>query len=341
VTAGGAERAGTRRVGLLVRRRREQVPVTPASIALFRLGEQCNNACPMCSNSGRPEAARVAQAELLRRVDFLREAGLRRVVLTGGEPTIHPGFWRVVNRLRHHGMLWDINTHGRSFAAAGVAERARRRGLQRAIVSLHSADVEISRLMSGCSVEAHEETLAGIDGLVEAGVQVMVNCVLSRVNHRLAMSLVEFCHQRWGQGIALKFAFPTTSGKGGGWEPIHLTYAEVTGDVVEAKQRAGALGIALHLEGFPPCVLGDATVENTSRSGFGESHYLDDVSGRDLYSIRFIEAEFSGYPEPCRECSALKRCPGVSRAYMEEHGVDAFTPFAAQGGACSEERHGD
>lgn len=329
MTRVGSELTASRRIGLLVRRRRERIPVTPASIALFRLGEQCNNACPMCSNSGRPEAARISQAELLRRVDFLRESGIRRVVLTGGEPTIHPGFWRVVNRLRHHGMVWDVNTHGRTFAAVGTAERARRRGLQRAIVSLHSAEVAVSRVMSGCSEEAHQETLEGIDALVESGAQVMVNCVLSRLNHSLSGDLVEFCHDRWGAQVAMKLAFPTTSGKGGEWEPIHLTYAEVTGDVGDARQRARGHGISLHLEGFPPCVLGDATVRNTSRSGFGESHYLDDVSGRDLYSIRFIEADFSGYPEPCRECSALKRCPGVSRAYMEEHGVEAFTPFAA------------
>ncbi len=320
---------GRRRIDVRIRRRRERVPVTPASIALFRLGEQCNNACPMCSNSGREEVARISQAELLRRVDVLREAGMRRVVLTGGEPSIHPGFWRVVNRLRHHGMLWDINTHGRTFAKAGVAERAVRRGLQRAIVSLHAHDLEISREMSGCSARAHEETLAGIDALVDAGARGMVNFVLSRLNQHLAADFVSFCVERWGPETPVKIVFPTTSGKGGGWEPIHLTYGEVASDVVAARERARMHGMKLHLEGFPPCVLGDSRVESTSRSGFGETHYLEDVAGRELYAIRFIEASFTGFLDVCEGCRVVKKCPGISRSYMEMHGVDEFTPFAA------------
>ena len=97
--------------------------VNDRSISLFRLAEACNNDCPMCSNSGRPEAWFTAEEALLARVDFLARQGFRRVVLTGGEPTIHPAFWEVVEALRTRSMRWDINTHGRSFAAAGVAQR--------------------------------------------------------------------------------------------------------------------------------------------------------------------------------------------------------------------------
>ena len=75
-------------------------PVTATSTALFRLGEVCNNHCPMCSNSGRPEGWITAQGELLRRVDRLKAWGFSRVVVTGGEPTVHPAFWAVVAKLQ-------------------------------------------------------------------------------------------------------------------------------------------------------------------------------------------------------------------------------------------------
>ena len=99
-------------------------PVTPQSAVLFRFGEQCNNDCPMCSNTGDASLFFHPTETLLRRAAFLHRSGFRRAVVTGGEPTIHPGFWTVVERLEADGFTWDINTHGRSFAKDRTADRA-------------------------------------------------------------------------------------------------------------------------------------------------------------------------------------------------------------------------
>ena len=103
--------------------------VTPRSAALFRFGEQCNNDCPMCSNTGEASLFFHPTETLLRRADFLHRHGFRRAVVTGGEPTIHPGFWTVVEHLAADGFTWDINTHGRTFAKEGFARRAAGQGL--------------------------------------------------------------------------------------------------------------------------------------------------------------------------------------------------------------------
>ena len=95
-------------------------------------------------------------------------SGFRRAVVTGGEPTIHPGFWTVVERLAADGFTWDINTHGRSFAKDGFARRAAEQGLKRAIVSLHSHRPATSAAIFGTREDAHHETVAGIDRLVDA-----------------------------------------------------------------------------------------------------------------------------------------------------------------------------
>ena len=103
---------------LLKREVPEEAPVTPDSAALFRFGEQCNNHCPMCSNTGDAALLFHSTDELLRRAALLRSCGFRRVVVTGGEATIHPGFWTIVERLAAYGMMWDINSHGRDEAGS-------------------------------------------------------------------------------------------------------------------------------------------------------------------------------------------------------------------------------
>jgi hypothetical protein len=313
---------------LFKKQRPEDVPVTTRSVALFRFGEQCNNHCPMCSNTGEAALFFHPTEELLRRAAFLRGRGFRRVVVTGGEATIHPGFWTVVERLADDEMVWDINTHGRAFSQPGFAGRAVATGLRRAIVSLHSFDAATSAAIFGADKTAHLETVAGIDHLLEAGVGVMLNCVLTQLNLDQLDDYLREGVRRYGRRVAFKLVFPSTIGKGGRWPGVAtLRYEDVRKPVQRLRALALRMQVRLFLESFPNCVVRDPNSLNLGRSGFGETHYLDDATGHRVYSMRHIEAELSAYGEACRQCAALRRCPGVARTYAERYGVDELTPF--------------
>lgn len=307
----------------------DDLPITPRSTSLFRLGEQCNYRCPMCSNTGEASLFFHPTPELLRRAGFLRDLGFRRAMVTGGEPTIHPGFWTIVERLAEYGMEWDINTHGRSFARPDFAVRAVRTGLRRAIVSLHSLEAATGAAIFGVDERAHAESMAGVEAMVAAGVDVMLNCVLTELNLVELDSYLEQARARFGPAVVFKFVFPTTIGKGGGWEGIaKLRYTDVREPIRRLRRRAGALGAVVYFESFPNCILGDATSVNLGRSAFGESHYLDDATGDCVYSMRHIEAELSAYGEECAGCAAVAVCPGVARTYVRRFGVGELTAFA-------------
>ncbi len=311
---------------LMRKRRPPIVPVTSASLLLFRLGELCNNRCPMCSNSGDPALWRVETAELLARVERVLGWGFRRVILTGGEPTIHPGFWDVVHAFASAGARWDINTQGRSFADAAFAERAMAAGLDRAIVSLHSHLPAASAIISGGSEQGHAQTIAGIDHLAERGARLLLNLVLTRHNLDHVGAWVAYCADRWGDDVALKVCFPSQGGKGGDWPGIDLRYDDVRGAIAETRAAADARGLALCWESLPHCIHGELDAVDVSRSGFGESHYLDDAHGREVYSIRAIEAELRVYAQRCTGCRALSRCCGLEQGYLRRHGADELRP---------------
>lgn len=314
---------------LLQKRLPEFIPVTPRSAVLFRFGEQCNNDCPMCSNTGRGDLFFHSTEELLRRVAFLRDTGFRRAVVTGGEATIHPGFWQVVERLAAYAMVWDTNTHGRTFSRPGFARRAVDTGLQRAIVSLHSQDPATGAAIAGRTEAAHHEVVAGIEQLVAAGVEVMLNCVINRLNLEQLDDYLQAGYAHFGQQVMYKFVFPTTSGRGGQWPAIAtLRYADARGPLDRLRAAAARLGVRLFFESFPNCVLGDPAAVNLGRRAFGETHYLDDRAGDRVYSMRHIEAALAVYAEHCRTCPAVRRCPGVTREYARTHGVDELIPFA-------------
>lgn len=316
---------------LFTRRELATVPVTPDSSALLRFGEQCNSRCRMCSNTGDPALRLHATPELVRRVGVLRGYGFRRVVVTGGEATIHPGFWTVIAAMTGAGMTWDINTNGRRFARPGVARRAVVSGLQRAIVSLHSLRAAVSAAICGTGEEAHEETVAGVARLAEAGVAVTLNCVVNRLNLDTLEEYLREGLRRFGPSVGFKLAFPTTIGRGGAWPEIAtLRYADVGAPIRRVRRTAARVGVRLFVESFPNCILRDAAAPDLCRSAFGETHYLDDASGEQLYAMRHVEAALSAYSEACRQCLVVWRCPGIPRTYARRYGVGELTPFGSR-----------
>ena len=307
-------------------------PVTASSMALFRLGELCDHDCPMCCNSGLGPLRRFSVEELLRRQEHLRTLGFQRVMLTGGEPLVHPGFWQLARALAAAGMRWDLNTNGGQFAAAGLAERARGLGLQRAIVSLHSHVVSESCVLSGIDPVRHAMVLGGVAALREAGAEVWLNAVLTRVNLASLPRFVVWCAERF-PGSPVKLCFPLALGKGADWPGTQLDYYDVRAPLRAALKTARAVGAELHLEAIPCCVSGEAAAHDMGRSAFGETHYLHDGGGRRHVGMRWLEARERVYGEPCADCEAIDACPGVGRDYVLRRGLPRLEPFSGGAGA--------
>jgi len=249
------------------------------------------------------------------------------VALTVGEPLANPSFDAVLARVRARGLRFDLHTNGRLLGAPGAVSRLVDAGLDRALVSLHSHRADVAAEVGGSGPAAHGETLAGIAALVAGGVDVLLNCVLTRLNLREAGALLDFVAARFGRACAVKVAFPSLFTGARSWAPIHLTYAEVGATVRGLPARARALGLRLAFEAFPSCVLGDAEHRPTGRLGFGETHYLDDAAGDRLLSVAWIDSRANVFARECVACRAFERCAGVAWAYVALHGTGELRPF--------------
>ena len=182
-------------------------------------------------------------------------------------------------------------------------------------------------MISGVSPKGHKETVEGIKNLVKAGVDVLLNCVLTKQNMDHLVEYVDYCVETFTKDVPLKFVYPTVTGKGGGWDGIHFPYEAVDLSLLRVQKRAKELGVRVFFENIPNCILGDRRAKSIGRSGFGESHYVDDLTGRDVYSMKHIESLFNAFPESCRACSVVKHCPGVARSYLDVYGAAEFKPM--------------
>lgn len=87
----------------------------PGQMAAVFFLPGCNFSCGFCHNSplmGRADAPTMSWAEVEKACRTFRENWVESVVITGGEPTLHPGIFRMVEQLRAWGFAIKLDTNG-------------------------------------------------------------------------------------------------------------------------------------------------------------------------------------------------------------------------------------
>jgi radical SAM protein with 4Fe4S-binding SPASM domain len=82
-------------------------------MAWLEITRQCNLRCPHCFvEGGTKRASEISTETILALLDEWAEMGVFSVVITGGEPTIHPDFVEIVNQAQRLGFVVGIATNG-------------------------------------------------------------------------------------------------------------------------------------------------------------------------------------------------------------------------------------
>lgn len=143
----------------------------------LHLTERCNSRCVSCDywRHGREDMTLESVSRLL---PSLRELGTRTVLISGGEPLVHPQWAQISRLLREHGLHLWLLTSGVALAkhAARVAEL-----FQSITVSLDGADGSTYAAIRG--LDAFDKVCEGIRATTRAGAAVSVRVTVQRANY--------------------------------------------------------------------------------------------------------------------------------------------------------------
>jgi GTP 3',8-cyclase len=169
-------------------------PSPPVSALLDRFGrihsylrvsvtDRCNFRCVYClpaeGVTWLPRDSLLGYEEIARLVRVMAGMGLRRVRLTGGEPTIRRDLPALVEALASVPGIEEVSMTTNAHRFAGEAARLKAAGLTRVNISVDSLDAaRFSRITRGGELAA---VLAGIEAAIEAGLTpVKLNMVVMR-----------------------------------------------------------------------------------------------------------------------------------------------------------------
>ncbi len=163
-------------------------PVTNLRISLT---QECNYRCFFCHREGQRFLAKkeLTVDEIERLVRIASMLGIRKVKLTGGEPTVREDIIEIVRRIKPYVIDLSMTTNGSRLK--GLAKPLAKAGLDRVNVSLHSLKPDVYKRITG--VDGLDVVLEGIEEAVKYLSPVKLNMtVMKGLNEGEIWEMVDF-----------------------------------------------------------------------------------------------------------------------------------------------------
>ncbi|MGZ3477482.1 MAG: radical SAM protein, partial [Polyangiales bacterium] len=208
---------------------------------IIRVSFHCNQACDFCFVSTHlPPPREDAVVSAI-------EAALAenvRIVVSGGEPTLHPRLVEYLRLATKSPFPVELQTNAVRLEDASLARAVVETGLGRAFVSLHGATAETSDRVTRAP-GTFEKTLRGVDNLHALGLEIRLNFVICASNASELPAMIELVATRWpGASVVVSFVAQSTDVVPRDRE-LMPRYSEVLPFVGEALQRGSARGVEI------------------------------------------------------------------------------------------------
>jgi radical SAM protein with 4Fe4S-binding SPASM domain len=313
----------------------------------FSVTNTCSLGCGHCyMNSGERDAGEMPSEEFRKAIDLLAGMGVFHIALGGGEALERPDFFELASYVRDCGIVPNLTTNGLLMTRETAAKCG--------IFGQVNVSVAAENLPeAGRGADLHSGSVRAVDLLLEAGIKVGLNFVVTRQNYGQLDEVFSFAEERRLTDVEFLRLKPTGRGKLDYFER-RLTPTQNREFYPKIKRLSGAHAVPAKIDcSFVPmfcwhspdkmlmeqfsvygCEAGNVLLGVRSDGRFAGCSFL---SGEE--SIFDLPRLWSGSehlsrlrawpdlaPEPCRSCEYLEICKGGCRAVSEFVAGDFYAP---------------
>jgi MoaA/NifB/PqqE/SkfB family radical SAM enzyme len=150
-----------------------------ANIGYLQVVRHCNHLCGFCSNPTTPYTHDFESMRVL--VDDFVARGYFGIILTGGEPTLHPELPRIAAYANERGLHVRLITNGSRLSQPDFAQALGEAGVRLVHVSIYSTRPDVEAKLRGTE-DTLDKAYAAIDNAARFGIEVNINCVINKLN---------------------------------------------------------------------------------------------------------------------------------------------------------------
>jgi molybdenum cofactor biosynthesis enzyme MoaA len=272
-----------------------------------RLTFDCNDHCVFCLDSDSHNGDMRDRDDVKRQILEGRRAGATRLILSGGEPTIHPNYVEFVHLGRQAGYpKIQTVTNGRMFSYGNFLERCLDAGLSEITFSIHGPNAKVHDALVGTK-GAFEQEMAGLRSALahrtaspDALPVVNVDIVVNRGNVRVLPDMLALFYGMGVKEFDLLQVVPFGRAFTDGRDTLFYDLAEMRPYIQAALAYSKKPDVHIWMNRFPP-----QNLEGYEHLIQDPYKLNDEVRGRQEEYARLLD---DGVWLSCREPARCKYC---------------------------------
>ena len=218
-----------------------------------RLTFDCNNRCTFCLDSDTHDGEIRNREEVKAQILDGRKKGAERLILSGGEPTIHPNYVDFITLGRRAGYRWiQTVTNGRLFSYPDFLGKCLTAGLDEITFSLHGPNAKIHDALVGVK-GAFDQEIKGLEMALQDGRPVVnIDIVINRGNVKQLPKMLEMFTTMGVKEFDLLHVIPFGRAFTEGRESLFYDLEEMRPYLLEAFAYSKRPDLHIWLNRFPP-----------------------------------------------------------------------------------------
>ncbi|MBU1078324.1 MAG: radical SAM protein [Spirochaetes bacterium] len=159
----------------------------------IRLTRFCNNNCIFCLDKGAQNGSVIDLKTVKAQLREGRKQNIKKLVLSGGEPTVHPDYLAIIKyagSIGYEGIQTVSN--GRMFAYKGFLRKAVANGLTETTFSMHGHNKELYEIQSQIPGSFKQALTGLVNALKTEGLIVNIDIVINKTNYKYLEEIIRF-----------------------------------------------------------------------------------------------------------------------------------------------------
>ncbi|HPN81159.1 MAG TPA: radical SAM protein [bacterium] len=227
-------------------------------VAWLSLTEQCNNRCVWCYEKCNKASGKAFMGHeiVFKALGLLNKIDLNKVILIGGEPTLHPELSEIINTIKILGLKLSMVTNGRKLSDMDMVMAIKEKGIDQVTISVHGWSEQTYSNFTGSSV-GFGELKDAIRNLRVASVNHDFNITLSNFTLGRVDEIMDFLNSQGIRKIGFNLSAPSVSA-----EKVESSFVpsaiEFRWHILEVVRKSSEAGIKpVFLFTMPYCIFSD------------------------------------------------------------------------------------
>lgn len=290
----------------------------------IKIGYQCNNHCLFCVQGDKRKWRAFRDKRDIEKDLVEARRTCDSIVLTGGEPTLHPKFLNLVNFAKKLNFKTiQIQTNARMFAYQKFCQETVEAGANEFSPALHGHIAELHDKLTTVP-GSFKQTIQGIKNLKGLNQRIITNTVINKFNYKYLPEIAKLL-------VFLdvdQFQFAFVHIVGTAWKNRNFIVpkkSEIMPYIKKGLDIGISAGKKAMTEAIPLCFMQDYE-QYIAEQIIPEAMVIEDKFRIDDYKkYRLIQGKTKG--AKCKNCLYFAICEGPWREYPEIFGWEEFRPI--------------